>query len=165
VDTLHILLLLWLVILTFLLPIMLWPILRILDHRSHSFALATRVAIRRLSRRPAITLPLLASLTVSMLVLAMAGQTGSRLLDDWRTTLPEQAPNYFIFNLFSEDLGRIDQWITEQKAIPQPLYPVVRGRLTSINDRPVRDAVTKESDQAERALNRDLVLTEAGQVV
>lgn len=154
-------LLLWLVILTFLLPMMLWPILRILDSRSHRFALATRVAVRRLSRRPAITLPLLASLTVSMLVLAMAGQTGSRLLDDWRTTLPEQAPNYFIFNLFSEDLGRIDQWITEQKAIPQPLYPVVRGRLTSINDRPVRDAVTKESDQAERALNRDLVLTEA----
>jgi len=32
-----------------------------------------------------LTLPLLVSLTLAMTVLTLAGQTGSQLLNDWRT--------------------------------------------------------------------------------
>src|SRR5690606_10100891 len=68
--------------------------------------------------------------------------------------------NHFVFNLFDADLTRFNAWMAEHEAMPQPLYPVVRGRLTEINGTPVRDAVTKENEDAQRALNRDLVLTE-----
>jgi len=54
-----------------------------------------------------------------------------------------------------------EQWLAEHKAIPQPLYPVVRGRLSTINGVPVREAVTKENKSSQRHLNRDLILTEA----
>ena len=157
-------LLLLLIALGVLLPAVLWPLIKLLDIASAKFPLAARLAIRRLSRRPAMTLPLLVSLTLAMTVLTLAGQTGSELLKDWRTRLPERAPNHFVLNLFEADMPAFKGWINEHDAIAQPLYPVVRGRLTTINGVPVREAVTKEKESAQRHLNRDLVLTEANQL-
>ncbi|MBQ0718937.1 MAG: ABC transporter permease [Gammaproteobacteria bacterium] len=144
-----------------LLPALLWPLIKGFDVASTRLPLAARLAIRRLSRRPALTLPLLVSLTLAMTVLTLAGQTGAQLLNDWRTRLPAQAPNHFVLNLFEPDMPAFEEWLTQHKAIAQPLYPVVRGRLSSINAVPVREAVTKESKSSQRHLNRDLVLTEA----
>ncbi|MCH8543183.1 MAG: ABC transporter permease [Alcanivorax sp.] len=150
-----------LVLLGALLPALLWPLLKALDLGSRHLPLSGRLAVRRLSRRPGLTLPLLASLTVAMAVLGLAGQTGNQLLSEWRQKLPENAPNHFVFNLFDNDLPRFQDWVAEHGARAEPAYPVVRGRLTEVNGIPVRDAVAKESDQSERALNRDLILTEA----
>lgn len=152
-------LLLLLILLGALLPALLWPLLKALDVGSRRLPLASRLAIRRLSRRPGLTLPLLASLTVAMAVLGLAGLVGNQLLDDWRKRLPEQAPNHFVFNLFEQDLPPLQAWLDAHQASSQPLYPIVRGRLTDINQVPVQDAVTKENDDAQRALNRDLALT------
>ena len=144
-----------------LLPALLWPLIKGLDLLSTRLPLAARLAIRRLSRRPALTLPLLVSLTLAMTVLTLAGQTGSQLLNDWRTRLPAQAPNHFVLNLFERDMSTFEQWLEQHDAIAQPLYPVVRGRLSTINTVPVREAVTKENKSSQRHLNRDLILTEA----
>ena len=144
-----------------LLPALLWPLIKGLDLLSTRLPLAARLAIRRLSRRPALTLPLLVSLTLAMTVLTLAGQTGSQLLNDWRTRLPAQAPNHFVLNLFEHDMPPFEQWLEQHDAIAQPLYPVVRGRLSTINTVPVREAVTKENKSSQRHLNRDLILTEA----
>ncbi len=144
-----------------LLPALLWPLIKSLDLASTRLPLAARLAIRRLSRRPTLTLPLLVSLTLAITVLTLAGQTGSQLLNDWRTRLPAQAPNHFVLNLFERDRPVFEQWLEQHHAIPQPLYPVVRGRLSTINGVPVKVAITKEKKSGQRHLNRDLILTEA----
>ncbi|BAP14300.1 MAG: ABC transporter permease [Alcanivorax borkumensis] len=146
------------------LPIILWPLVMLMDRFSARLGLAGRLALRRLSRRKAATLPLLAALIISLSVLSLSVQTGRELLGDWRATLPEQAPNYFVINLFDQDIDDFKNWLTDHNSEAQPLYPVVRARLTEINDQPVRDAVTKEQDRAERALNRDLSLTQAARL-
>ncbi len=146
------------------LPIILWPLVMLMDRFSARLGLAGRLALRRLSRRKAATLPLLAALIISLSVLSLSVQTGRELLGDWRATLPEQAPNYFVINLFDQDIDDFKNWLTDHNSAAQPLYPVVRARLTGINDQPVRDAVTKEQDRAERALNRDLSLTQAARL-
>lgn len=143
-----------------LLPALIWPLIKGLDLASTRLPLAARLAIRRLSRRPALTLPLLVSLTLAMTVLTLAGQTGSQLLNDWRTRLPSKSPNHFVLNLFERDMPAFEQWLEQHDAIAQPLYPVVRGRLSSINGVPVKEAITKEKESGHRHLNRDLVLTE-----
>jgi len=147
-----------------LLPVVLWPALKALDIAGSRLPLAARLALRRLGRRPALTLPLLAALTLAMAVLTLSGLVGTRLLDDWRTKLPARAPNHFVLNLFDADRDAYHAWLDAQHAEGQPLYPTVRGRLTSINDVPMRDAVTKENARSERALNRDLALTETAQL-
>ena len=154
-------LVLLLILLAALLPAILWPLLKLLDLLSKSLPIALRLALRRLARRPYLTLPLMASLTLAMAILALAGHTGSGLLDNWRTTLPEKAPNHFVLNLYDQDLPTYREWLVDHQARSQTLYPVVRGRLTEINGTPVREAVSKENKAGNRHLNRDLVLTEA----
>lgn len=146
------------------LPLLFWPLLRWLDRHSSHWPVARRLAIRRLSRRPATTLPLLAALTLASAILALTGQSGSGLLLDWQQRLPERAPNHFVFNLFGDDQPLLDNWLHKHGAEAQPLYPIVRGRLTTINGVPVREAVSKEDGQADRTLNRDLALTEDDQL-
>ena len=143
------------------LPLILWPLVMTMDRLLRNAPLPARLAFRRLSRRKATTLPLLAALIISLSVLSMSMQAGRQLLNDWQSTLPAQAPNYFVINLFDEDLPDFQRWLDGHESQTQPLYPVVRARLTAINDEAVRDAVTKEEDRAERALNRDLSLTES----
>jgi len=144
-----------------LLPLVLWPLLKALDLAGARLPLAARLALRRLGRRPTLTLPLLAALTLAMAALTLSGLVGTRLLDDWRTRLPERAPNHFVLNLFDADRDIYRAWLDAEQAEGQPLYAMVRGRLTGINGVPMRDAVTKENTRRERALNRDLALTEA----
>lgn len=144
-----------------LLPVLLWPLLKGMDILGERLPLAARLAVRRLSRRPGLTLPLLAALSLALAVLALAGLTGNALPDRWRTQVPARAPNHFVLNLFGADLERFQHWLTKHQAEPQPLYPVVRGRLSEVNGAPVREAITKDDKQPPAALNRDLALTEA----
>ncbi|MFN3713387.1 MAG: ABC transporter permease [Alcanivoracaceae bacterium] len=147
-----------------LLPALLWPLLLVLDRRSRHWSVTARLAVRRLSRRRTTTLPLMAALTLAIAILTLAGQSGTGLLSEWQRKLPPQAPNHFVINLFEEDQPLLADWQQRHGARAEPLYPIVRGRLTLINDIPVRDAVTKENDRAERALTRDLSLTEEQQL-
>lgn len=150
-----------LVLLGTLVPALLWPLLKAIDIAGDRLPLTARLAVRRLSRRPELTLPLVAALSLALAVLTLTALIGSELPDRWRTQLPVRAPNHFVLNLFDTDLSRFQQWQQKHRADPQPLYPVVRGRLTEVNGEPVREAVTKDGDQAAAALNRDLALTEA----
>ncbi|HCR78629.1 MAG TPA: ABC transporter permease, partial [Alcanivorax sp.] len=93
----------------------------------------------------------------------LASQVGQQLLGQWRASLPEKAPNYFVLNLFDQDMDAFRSWLDTHDAEVPGFYPVVRARLTEVNGQPVREAVTKEDedDQGQRALNRDLSLTQA----
>ncbi|WP_194296690.1 ABC transporter permease [Alloalcanivorax profundimaris] len=146
------------------LPLLLWAPLRLADRAGQRWPLAARLALRRLSRRPLTTLPMLAAMVLALSIMSLATQVGQQLLADWRDRLPEQAPNYFVLNLFDEDLDAFRAWLDDHGARVPGYYPVVRGRLTEVNGEPVREAVTKEEDEddeGQRALNRDLSLTEA----
>ncbi|MDF1820599.1 MAG: ABC transporter permease, partial [Alcanivoracaceae bacterium] len=147
-----------------LLPLLAWPALAATSRVSHRIGSRYGMALRRLTRRPALTLPLVSALTISLAVLTLAALSGQALLEQWRQQLPQKAPNFFVINLFDQDLETLASWQERHGARSEPLYPIVRGRLTLINDAPVRDAVTKENDRAERALNRDLALTENTQL-
>ncbi|GAA5118542.1 ABC transporter permease [Alloalcanivorax gelatiniphagus] len=146
------------------LPLLLWAPLRLADRAGQRWPLSARLALRRLSRRPLTTLPMLAAMVLALSIMSLATQVGQQLLADWRDRLPDDAPNYFVLNLFDQDLDDFRAWLDRHHARVPGFYPVVRGRLTAINGEPVRRAVTKEEqqeDQGQRALNRDLSLTEA----
>jgi len=145
------------------LPLLLWGPLRLADKGGARLPLAPRLALRRLARRPMTTLPMLAAMVLALAVMSLASQVGQQLLGQWRASLPEKAPNYFVLNLFDQDMDAFRSWLDTHDAEVPGFYPVVRARLTEVNGQPVREAVTKEDedDQGQRALNRDLSLTQA----
>ena len=158
-------LLLILVLLAVCIPLLVWPLLRSLEAVGSRMSLAPRLALRRLARRPSLSIPLMASLIAAMVVLTLAVGIGYRLIEDWRMRLPERAPNHFVLNLFDQDREMFQAWLHEHGAEGQPLYPIVRGRLAEINGQVVNRAVTKERERRNEAVNRDLALTEAGDML
>ncbi|WP_409520218.1 ABC transporter permease, partial [Pseudomonas sp.] len=93
-----------------------------------------------------------------LLAMGLVALLRAELLDNWQAQLPKDAPNHFALNILPDDREPFAQRLREANAISAPLYPVIPGRLTHINDEPVRQLVSKEST-GERAVQRDLSLT------
>jgi len=59
------------------------------------------------------------------------------LMDSWRSRLPPDAPNRFIVNMQPDQRAAVLDFFAQQKLSPPELFPMVRGRLVAINQRPV----------------------------
>ncbi len=92
-------------------------------------------SLRRRSRANAVQLVALALGLTAILLLAF---TRGDLIAAWRAKTPPDAPNRFIINIQPEQREALLDFFRSH-GLPQPvLYPMVRGRLIAINDRPVR---------------------------
>lgn len=77
------------------------------------------------------------------------------LLAQWQAQLPEDAPNHFLINIRDHQIPELNAVLKDEGVTPSRLYPMVRGRLSHINDVDVKVAVTKDVG----ALNRELNLS------
>lgn len=96
------------------------------------------------------------SITLVAMVLSFTVRTD--LIDDWQKQLPENAPNHFALNIFPDQQQSFQQDLQQQQISGSRFYPVVRGRLVAINNTPVQQIVSKDS-QGESATHRELSLT------
>ncbi|RXT60450.1 ABC transporter permease [Pseudomonas syringae] len=105
------------------------------------------------------------SLAFGLILLSMGliALLRGELLDTWQNQLPKDAPNYFVLNVLPADKENFAQTLSKLSTHAAPLYPVVPGRLTSINGEPVSNFVTKDS-RGENATRRDLSLTWAAEL-
>ena len=96
--------------------------------------------------------------SITLLAIILSYTVSSDLINDWQKQLPIEAPNHFALNVFADQKDELAKELKQQGVSINHFYPVVRGRLIEINNRPVQQIVTKES-QGERAIHRDLSLT------
>lgn len=90
--------------------------------------------------------------------MALSFTVRNDLIENWQQQLPEHAPNHFALNIFPEQLPVLQADFKEQGISGSQFYPVIRGRLTEINNVPVQKIVSKDS-QGESATHRELSLT------
>ncbi|MGU3413266.1 putative ABC transporter permease subunit YbbP [Enterobacteriaceae bacterium C34A] len=134
-----------------------WLLLNLLK-RITLKSLALRLAVSRLLRQPWSTLSQLAAFSLSFMLLALLLVLRGDLLDRWQQQLPPESPNYFLINIAPEQVGPVKAFLAEHQVIPSAFYPIVRARLTEINDK------TTDGNKDE-ALNRELNLTWQSQVL
>ncbi|MDO9141362.1 MAG: FtsX-like permease family protein [Methylobacter sp.] len=101
------------------------------------------------------------SITLVAMVLSFSVRT--ELIDNWQKQLPDNAPNHFALNIFPEQQAAFAQDLQQHQISGSRFYPVVRGRLVEINNSPVQQVVSKDS-QGERATQRELSLTWADEL-
>lgn len=101
------------------------------------------------------------SITLVAMVLSFTVRTD--LIDDWQKHLPANAPNHFALNIFPDQQQNFQQDLQQQHIDGSRFYPVIRGRLVAINNTPVQQIVSKDS-QGESATHRELSLTWAKQL-
>ncbi|MFN4328070.1 MAG: ABC transporter permease [Limnobacter sp.] len=89
------------------------------------------------------------SLTMGLSALLMLAVVQGDLMDRWRAAVPDNAPNRFVFNIQPDQVDSVRASLQQATEVPVRLYPMVRGRLTSINGNPV----TAETFTEQRARN------------
>lgn len=80
------------------------------------------------------------------------------LLTHWQEQLPNNAANYFLFNISPSQQDDLQQFFKQREITASRLYPMVRGRLTQINHKDVFRVVSPQAKE-HNALHRELNLT------
>lgn len=93
-----------------------------------------------------------------IILLITLGLAKNRLIQDWQQSLPTKTPNYFAINIAPTDLINLRQFFLEKSVSIAGLYPMVRGRLITLNDKPILTSVP-ESALNNNALHRELNLS------
>lgn len=96
------------------------------------------------------------NLIIILLILLWLVRTD--LIKEWRQSLPKQAPNYFAINIAPADIASLQQFLRQNNVPVEGIYPMVRGRLVELNDKPILTAVPKEAVN-NNALHRELNLS------
>ncbi len=144
-------------VLSLLLGIIGWGALLLLRRLTFR-QLPLRLAVNRLLRQPWVTLSQLAAFSMSFMLLALLLVMRGDLLDRWEQQLPPDSPNYFLLNITKEQIPQVTDFLHQHKAEPETFYPIVRVRLTKINDQIATDII-KPDDAGGEAVNRELNLT------
>jgi len=96
-----------------------------------------RFALAVLERRRGVTVLQTVALAVGLMALLLLGMTRNDLIDSWRNATPADAPNRFIINIQPDQREPL-RTMLEQHGVDDRLFPMVRGRLIQIGDRPVQ---------------------------
>ena len=110
---------------------------------------AWRFGVANLSRRRAESVVQLAAFGSGIMVLLLLGILRADLNGDWQRTLPPNLPNYFFVNIPPAERAQFVQFLRRRARAPPSVLPIIRGRLTSINGKPVEDAKSTRARRGE----------------
>jgi putative ABC transport system permease protein len=111
--------------------------------------------LRRHARGNAIQV---ASLALGLTAVLLLTFTRNDLVDAWRRSAPPDAPNRFLLGVQPDQLSAVHNFFAERKLVAPELNPMVRGRLTSVNGKPVKEADYSE-ERARRLVEREFNLS------
>ncbi|UTW10977.1 ABC transporter permease [Marinobacterium rhizophilum] len=112
---------------------------------------------RKWHRLQAATMTLLLTLLATLII------ARGDMLQQWRTQFPPDTPNYFLINIQPWEKEPLDQLFADNELSPA-LYPMIRGRISSLNGAPLAEAPLTEEQRRHNALRRELNLTWAEQM-
>lgn len=115
-----------------------------------------------LFRYPASTLAQTIGFSVTLWVIISIYFLRTEIIQNWKEALPASTPNYFAMNIQPDQKDGFMAKLKQAGFQSEALYPIIRGRLTSINERKIADESTAEESQNEgrdESLNRELNLT------
>lgn len=99
------------------------------------------------------------AIALTFFSLAIISTIRDDLVSSWQSKIPDNAPNIFAINLFEQDRDDILNDLSKLSIDSSNLYPIVRGRLSAVNDNGIREYVSKDDNRGDEALDRDLALT------
>lgn len=120
--------------------------------------LIVRLALTGWSRRLSMTAVQVVALTIGLMALLLLTVVRDDLLSAWQQAAPPDAPNRFMINIQPEQQQTVRQMLADAGLGDVPLYPMVRGRLVAIDDRPVGPADYPD-ERAKRLVDREFNLS------
>ncbi len=120
---------------------------------------AWRYGVANLSRRRAESVVQLVAFGTGIMVLLLLGIIRDDLNSDWRRTLPPNLPNYFFINIPPAERDDFIHFVEALGARTTRVLPMIRGRLTAINGRPIEEGRRGGRGEEEGFATREQNLT------
>ncbi|WP_130430217.1 ABC transporter permease [Rivibacter subsaxonicus] len=120
------------------------------------------LATRQVAARPGYAVLQVSALSVGLLALMLLVLLRTDLVDSWRAATPPDAPNRFVINIQPEQSEAFQRQLRAGGVERYDWYPMIRGRLVAINDKPVRPE-DFAADRAQRLVEREFNLSHAAQ--
>lgn len=141
-----------------------WLAVKALRHSVHENT-APRwlvLATRQMAARPAYAVVQVSSLAVGLLALVLLVLLRTDLISSWRQATPANAPNRFVINIQPDQAADFQRVLQGAGVTEYDWFPMIRGRLVAVNDRPVNPDDYSE-DRAKRLVDREFNLSNAAQ--
>ncbi|MFT5224608.1 MAG: putative ABC transport system permease protein [Polaribacter sp.] len=95
--------------------------------------------LSRLKTKTRGALAVMSGFSLALLAILLIGIVKDELLNSWQAQLPDEIPNYFLVNLRTDEVPAIQQFLQQREIESSEAYPLVRARLTHINDVSAQD--------------------------
>ncbi len=112
-----------------------------------------RLGLANLWRRRGQTLVQLVGFSTTLMLLLVVTGMRTNLIAEWEAQLPDDTPTHFLFNVASEEVEPVKALLADEEVSTTPWYPMVRGRLVSINGEPISRERMAKSDGLSREVN------------
>ena len=116
------------------------------------------LATRQISARPAYAVVQVSALAVGLLALILLVLLRTDLVSSWRKATPPDAPNRFVINVMPDQSAEFQKTLRDSGVSKFDWYPMIRGRLVAINDKPVSPDDYAD-DRAKRLVDREFNLS------
>jgi putative ABC transport system permease protein len=117
---------------------------------------------RQLTAQPGHTVVQVCALGIGLLALMLLVLVRTSLIQSWRASTPADAPNRFVINIQPAEVDAFQKLIRDAGVSHFDWYPMSRGRLVSVNGKPV-SAKDYDSERAQRLVDREFNLSHAAQ--
>ena len=87
-----------------------------------------------LSRRKLFNSLQIVSITVAIALSLIAYSSSTNIISSWENSLPEKAPNNFIFNLFEDEKENLKDFLESRDIELLPIYPVTSARFFRVGE-------------------------------
>ena len=131
---------------------------RFYAHSGQSGGVLWRYGLGNITRRMGSSITQVAAFGIGIMVLLLLTVVRDDLLKEWQTSLPLEAPNRFLINIQPDQTIQLQQFFEQQGLTSPAMFPMIRGRLTAIDDRPVSPD-SYVDDRASRLVAREFNLS------
>ncbi len=131
-----------------------WLLVKSLRGFRGAAGVAWRYGLANIARRGRESVVQVVAFGLGLMVLLLLSTVRTELMDTWRQSLPDNAPNQFLINIQPHETGPMAAFFRERNLAAPRFVPLVRARMTTINGADVTQ-MTFEDPQGERWARRD----------
>ena len=131
-----------------------WLLVRSLQGFRGAAGVAWRYGLANLARRGRESIIQVVAFGLGLMVLMLLTTVRNDLMDNWRQSLPENAPNQFMINIQPQEVEPMTAFLLERGLDVPSFVPLVRARMTQINGQDVNQ-MTFEDPQGQEWAKRD----------
>ena len=140
-----------------------WILVKSLQGFRGAAGIAWRFGLANLARRGRESIAQVVAFGLGIMVLLLLTTVRNELMDTWRASLPDNAPNQFMINIQTHEVDGVREFLTARGITDPRLSPMVRARMTQINGENVTD-IDFENPAGRRWAVRDANLTFADDI-